>query len=103
MLDLKLKHSEKVSEICSEIADSMGWNENGDNWMAHAGLLHDVGKFPQYSKYGTFFDSISVDHGISQGRNTLKKEFNWDGIPIISEKMSSLLLCSTTKSSANRH
>ena len=80
MLDLKLKHSKRVSEICSEIADSMGWDEDGDSWLAHtAGLLHDVGRFPQYSKYGTFFDSISVDHG-DLGAEIISKEFGWDNI-----------------------
>ncbi len=81
MLDLKLKHSKRVSLICAETADLMGWDENGDSWLAHtAGLLHDVGRFPQYSKYSTFFDSISVDHG-DLGAEIISKEFNWDGIP----------------------
>ena len=81
MLDLKLKHSKRVSEICSEIADSMGWDEYGDSWLAHtSGLLHDVGRFPQYSKYGTFFDSVSVDHG-DLGAEIISREFDWEGIP----------------------
>jgi putative nucleotidyltransferase with HDIG domain len=81
MLELKLKHSKRVSGICSEMADSMGWDEDGDSWMAYsAGLLHDVGRFPQYKKYGTFFDSLSVDHG-NLGAEILLKEFDWEGIP----------------------
>ena len=81
MLDLKFKHSKRVSLICSEIADSMGWDEYGDSWLAHtAGLLHDVGRFPQYSKYGTFFDSVSVDHG-DLGAEIISREFDWEGIP----------------------
>jgi len=81
MLDLKLKHSKRVSLICTETADSMGWDENGDSWLAHtAGLLHDVGRFPQYKTYSTFFDSISVDHG-DLGAEIISKEFDWEGIP----------------------
>lgn len=81
MLELKLKHSKRVSGICSEMAYSMGWDEDGDSWMAHsAGLLHDVGRFPQYKKYGTFFDSISVDHG-DLGAEIILKQFDWEGIP----------------------
>ncbi|MDD4160059.1 MAG: HD domain-containing protein [Synergistaceae bacterium] len=81
MLDLKLKHSKRVSEICSETACSMEWDEEGDRWMAYsAGLLHDVGRFPQYKTYGTFLDSKSVDHG-DLGAEIIAKEFNWKGIP----------------------
>ena len=81
MLDLKLKHSRRVSAICSEIADSMGWDDYGDNWLAFtAGLLHDVGRFPQYSMYSTFFDSASVDHG-DLGAEIITEKFEWEGIP----------------------
>ena len=27
-------------------------------------LFHDIGRFPQYRRYGTFKDSISVNHGV---------------------------------------
>ena len=27
------------------------------------GLLHDIARFEQYTKYKTFRDSISIDHG----------------------------------------
>ena len=29
-----------------------------------AGLFHDVGRFPQYAKYKTFRDAVSVNHGV---------------------------------------
>lgn len=81
MLDLKFKHSRRVSAICSEIAYSMEWDEEGDSWLAaSAGLLHDVGRFPQYRDYSTFFDSISVDHG-DLGAEILINQFDWCGIP----------------------
>ena len=81
MLELKLRHSRRVSAICSAIADSMGWNEYGDSWLAlTAGLLHDVGRFPQYSMYGTFFDSASLDHGCL-GAEIITEKFDWEGIP----------------------
>ncbi len=82
MLDLKFKHSKRVSAICSEIASSLSWDEDGDSWLAFtAGLLHDVGRFPQYSKFRTFFDSISADHG-ELGAEILSEEFDWDGLPV---------------------
>ena len=81
MLDLKFKHSRRVSAICSEIAETMDWDEDGDSWLAFtAGLLHDVGRFPQFSKYSSFFDSISVDHG-DLGAKIIETEFDWEGIP----------------------
>lgn len=81
MLELKLKHSKRVSIICCETADSLGWDEDGDRWLAHSvGLLHDVGRFPQYKIYSTFFDSISVDHG-DLGAEIISKEFDWKDIP----------------------
>lgn len=83
MLDLKFKHSKRVSAICSEIADSMGWEEEGDSWQAASvGLLHDVGRFTQYRDYSTFFDSLSVDHG-DLGAEIIMNEFDWHGIPDI--------------------
>lgn len=81
MLDLKLKHSKRVSAICSGIAQSIGWDEYGDSWMAHTtGLLHDVGRFPQYSEYSTFLDSASIDHG-DLGAKIIAEEFDWEDIP----------------------
>ena len=81
MLDLKFKHSRRVSAICSEMAYSMEWDEEGDSWLAASvGLLHDVGRFPQYTDYSTFFDSISVDHG-DLGAEIMINEFDWRGIP----------------------
>jgi hypothetical protein len=34
------------------------------------GLFHDIGRFPQYAKYKTFRDSLSVNHGLL-GADTL--------------------------------
>ena len=52
-------------------------------WLT-AGLLHDVGRFPQYSMYGTFFDSASVDHGCL-GAEIITEKFDWEGILKISK------------------
>jgi hypothetical protein len=35
-------------------------------------LFHDIGRFPQYAKYKTFRDSISVNHGLL-GAQTLRE------------------------------
>src|SRR5512140_2415439 len=43
------------------------YSDNADNETMLAesvALFHDVGRFPQYAKYKTFRDSISVNHGL---------------------------------------
>lgn len=44
------------------------------------GLFHDVGRFPQYTKYKTFRDSISVNHGVL-GADTLAEKGILDRLP----------------------
>ncbi len=81
MLDMKKSHSRRVSEFCTMLADAMEWHEEEDAWIAYTiGLLHDVGRFPQYKKYGTFLDSASIDHG-DLAKEILDKEFCWNNLP----------------------
>ena len=78
MLPLKKKHSIRVCQISSAIAQSMEWNEPEDEVTAQSvGLLHDVGRFPQYRDYQTFQDSASIDHG-DLSAQILADEFTWD-------------------------
>lgn len=43
-------------------------------------LFHDIGRFPQYEKYGTFEDSKSVNHGLFGSEMLLKKNI-LQGLP----------------------
>lgn len=62
-LVMKLKHSIFVAREMETLAVSLNLKET-DVCMARVlGLLHDIGRFEQYVKYRTFFDSLSVDHG----------------------------------------
>ncbi|MBF0343134.1 MAG: HD domain-containing protein [Nitrospirae bacterium] len=71
---LKEIHSYKVFENMSLLAQQHLSSE-ADVVLAEAiGLLHDVGRFPQYAKYKTFRDSISVNHGVL-GVETIIKEY----------------------------
>lgn len=80
MLALKKEHSKRVSAICVAMAESMEWEEDNDRWLAYTiGLLHDTGRFTQYSKYETFLDSESLDHG-DLAVEILQREFDWDSI-----------------------
>ena len=81
MLALKKRHSRRVCEIACAIRESMEWSEFGDDWLAYAiGLLHDVGRFPQYQQYQTFLDAASLDHG-DEAERILSARFDWDGVP----------------------
>ena len=81
MLALKKRHSRRVCEIACAIRESMEWSEFGDDWLAYAiGLLHDVGRFPQYQQYKTFLDAASLDHG-DEAERILSARFDWDGVP----------------------
>lgn len=60
---LKHEHSKRVSEESAAIARSIGLSEGETSLAKIIGLLHDVGRFPQYAYYGTFNDRQSLDHG----------------------------------------
>ena len=59
---LKIEHTYRVADLCGEIA---GWlmlpKEDIDlAWLI--GILHDIGRFEQLRRYGTFHDAQSIDH-----------------------------------------
>jgi hypothetical protein len=61
-LDLKKEHTERV---CAEIADlgrQLGLGAEQLRLAEITALFHDLGRFEQYTRYGTFADSRSVDH-----------------------------------------
>lgn len=62
-IKLKIDHTFRVSELCERIALSLKMsNEEVDlAWLT--GLLHDIGRFEQVRRYGTFNDVKSIDHG----------------------------------------
>ncbi len=60
---LKEVHSRHVASNMVAIAGEMLHNRNKVFIAEAIGLLHDVGRFPQYAQYKTFRDSVSVNHG----------------------------------------
>ncbi|MBI5075763.1 MAG: HD domain-containing protein [Nitrospirae bacterium] len=60
---LKELHSLNVSATMLSIAQSELQNRNMVLIAETIGLLHDIGRFPQYAQYRTFRDSDSVNHG----------------------------------------
>ena len=69
----KIGHSIRVMEIGGEIAKDLDLNNEQIELAKMIGLLHDIARFEQMKRYGTFKDSISIDHG-DLGVEILKKD-----------------------------
>lgn len=63
-ISLKETHTHHVRENIIALARGESLDANGVKIAEAVGLFHDVGRFPQYSKYRTFSDAISVNHGL---------------------------------------
>ena len=61
-IQMKVPHSKRVADIAEEIGASIFNNKEIIELCYTIGLLHDVGRFPQWTKYKTFNDHKSVDH-----------------------------------------
>lgn len=59
---LKIEHTFRVALLCEQIAESLSFGEKEKNLAWLLGLLHDVGRFEQLRRYGTFNDAQSIDH-----------------------------------------
>ena len=79
-IELKEQHTYRVCENIREIAKGLALGEDRMTLAEVTALFHDVGRFPQYAKYRTFRDSISVNHGIL-GAQTLIEEKVLDNLP----------------------
>ena len=62
MIRHKIEHTFRVAGNCERIARSLGMGEDSADFAWFSGLLHDIGRFEQVRRYGTFLDSVSVDH-----------------------------------------
>ncbi len=59
---LKIDHTYRVAGLCERIARSAGLSGADVDAAWLCGLLHDVGRFEQVRRYGTFNDGQSVSH-----------------------------------------
>ena len=62
-IKLKYSHSLRVQKLCEAIAQDEKFDEHDFKVASVVGLLHDYGRFYQWTKYKTFKDKISIDHG----------------------------------------
>ena len=62
MMLSKEKHTEEVREICRALARHLHLSPTETAMAELMGLLHDTGRFRQFTVYRTFNDAVSVDH-----------------------------------------
>jgi hypothetical protein len=70
---LKEVHTFNVCRNMLDLAEDLSLNDNKKLLAETVALFHDIGRFPQYARYKTFKDSISVNHGLL-GAETLIRE-----------------------------
>lgn len=93
-LKRKQLHSLRVMKKSRIIAQSLKLSEEEIQIATLIGLLHDIGRFEQYTKYNTFSDHNSIDHAelgirILQENNYIKnyiEDENWINIILIAIK-----------------
>jgi putative nucleotidyltransferase with HDIG domain len=61
-IQFKIDHTGRVRENILAIAHSLDLSTNNLHIAELIGLLHDVGRYEQFIKYGTYRDDISEDH-----------------------------------------
>lgn len=61
-IKLKIDHTYRVAGLCQRIAESLGLSEPDVDIAWLLGMLHDIGRFEQIRRFGTFNDAQSVDH-----------------------------------------
>jgi len=83
---LKELHSLNVAANMLSIAQTLLQNKNKVLIAESIGLLHDVGRFPQYARYRTFRDSDSTNHG-RLGADLLEEQNVLGGLPLDEQEL----------------
>ncbi len=71
-IDYKYHHSYRVMENMITIAKKLNLNDKDIELAKCIGILHDIGRFEQFSEYHTFKD-IQMDHG-NYGEEVIKRK-----------------------------
>jgi putative nucleotidyltransferase with HDIG domain len=59
---LKIIHCQRVRREAVLLGKVLNLSDSDLSVLEATGLLHDIGRFKQYSRYKTFADSVSVNH-----------------------------------------
>lgn len=85
LLELKRCHSLRVADNACCIAKALKFSSSERLLAETAGLLHDVGRFTQFVRYGSYRDADTVDHGaegqrvlLAQNRAFLPDPAEWE-------------------------
>jgi putative nucleotidyltransferase with HDIG domain len=73
-INLKEEHTLNVCKNILEIVRELNLNEDDVMLAETIALFHDIGRFPQYDKYRTFRDGISVNHGYLGAQTLIEKK-----------------------------
>ncbi len=81
----KIEHTFRVAKLSDCYAKALGMRGEDVDFAWLLGLLHDIGRFEQARRYGTFIDSQSTDHAELSGdvlfRDGLIDRFPTEGLP----------------------
>jgi len=69
-INLKRNHSFRVANLIKELGEESGLDESDVILAQISALLHDVGRFEQLTKFGTFSDTEEINH-IQLGISTI--------------------------------
>jgi len=73
-LALKHDHSLRVADEAARLAAAEGFSGRENFLLARAALFHDLSRFEQYSRFRTFCDAESFDHGERSYELVLEKD-----------------------------
>ena len=71
----KYNHSIRAMNFAIEIAKSMNYDEKTIEIVGLAGLLHDIGRFEQWTLYNTYSDTKSIDHAMLGVEDLKRNEY----------------------------
>lgn len=89
-IKLKIDHTYRVAALAERIAKTVTDVSIDADLAWTMGMLHDIGRFEQVKRYGTFVDSESVDHAVL-GISILFDEGLLDSFGDFSEKKRELI------------
>ena len=78
MIRLKIDHTFRVAAMAERIGTAAGADPEF-SWFL--GLMHDIGRFEQFKRYGTYVDQRSTDHA-DFGADILFKDGVIDSFPV---------------------
>jgi hypothetical protein len=73
-ISLKEEHALYVCKNMVQITQGLSLKEDQRLIAETVALFHDIGRFPQYAKYKTFRDNISVNHGALGAETLIEKK-----------------------------